>query len=77
LAGLACPSGMLLLGEPFQLPPETLQCGRRLISPNRCLTVVAVAGVHQEADVLEFFLDQSEIMMEQSFLLARERAPVN
>jgi len=69
-------SCMLLLEDPFQLPLEALQCGRSLISPNRCLTVVAVAGVHQDADVSEFFLNQGEIMTKQSFLLARERVSI-
>jgi hypothetical protein len=47
-------SRTLVLADAFQLPLEALQCGRGLISPNRWPTVVAVAGVHQEADVLEF-----------------------
>ena len=68
---------MLLLADPFQLPLEALQCGGALISPNRWLTVVAVAGVHQEADFLEFFLDQGEIMAEQGLLLACERVSIN
>jgi len=68
---------MLLLEDPFQLPLETLQRGRGLIGPNRWLTVVAVAGVHQDTDVLEFFLDQGEIMAEQSLLLSRERMSIN
>ncbi|MGA2588716.1 MAG: hypothetical protein ABSH32_02270 [Bryobacteraceae bacterium] len=68
---------MLLLEDPFQLPFEALQCGRSLVSPNRWLTIVAVAGMHQYADVLEFFLDQGEIMTKQSFLLARERVSIN
>ena len=68
---------MFLLGDSFQLPPEALQCGRSLISPNRWLAVVAVTRVHQDADVLEFFLNQGEIMTEQSFLLARERMSIN
>jgi hypothetical protein len=63
---------MLLLPDPFQLPPQALQRGGSLIGPNRWLTVVAVAGVHQNADLLELFLDQGEIMTEQSVLLARE-----
>ena len=71
------PSGVLLLEDPFQLPLETLQGGRDLISPNRRLTVVAVARVHQDADVLEFFLDQGEIMAEQSSLFARQRVSSN
>jgi len=68
---------MLLLADPFQLPLQALQCGRGLISPNRWLTVVAVASVHQDADLLKFFLDQVEIMTEQSVLLARERVSIN
>jgi hypothetical protein len=68
-------SRMFLLADPFQLPLEALQGGRRLISPNCWLTVVAVAGVHQDADVLKFFLDQGEIMTKQSVLLARESVP--
>ena len=59
------------------MPLEALQGGSRLISPNRWLTVVAVAGVHQDADVLEFFLYQGEIMTEQSVLLARESVSIN
>jgi len=68
---------MLLLADPFQLPLEALQRSRGLISPNRWLTVVAVASVHQDADLLKFFLDQVEIMTEQSVLLARERVSIN
>jgi hypothetical protein len=68
---------MLPLEDPLQLPLEALQRSHRLISPNRWLTVVAVAGVHQDADVLEFFLDQGEIMTEQSVLLARESVSIN
>ncbi len=68
---------MLLLADPLQLPLESLQCGSGLIGSNRWLTVVAVAGVHQDADVLEFFLDQGEIMAEQSLLLACERVSIN
>ena len=67
---------MLLLAKAFQLPLEALQCGRGLIRPNRWLTVVAVAGMHQDTDVLKFFLDQGEIMTEQSVLLARERVSI-
>ena len=47
-----------------------------LISPNRWMTVVAVAGTHQYGDVLEFFLDQGEIMTELNFLLARKTASI-
>ena len=65
------------LADPFQLPLEALQCGSSLISPNRRLTVVAMAGVHQDADVFKFFLDQGEIMTEQRVLLARERVSIN
>jgi hypothetical protein len=68
---------MLLLADAFQLPLEALQRGGGLIRPNRWLTVVAVAGVHQDADVSEFFLDQREIMTEQSVLLVRERVSIN
>jgi len=68
---------MLLFADAFQLPFEALQCGGGLIRPNRWLTVVAVASVHQEADVLEFFLDQGKIMAEQSLLLACERVSIN
>jgi hypothetical protein len=68
-----CLIRVLLLENPFQCPLEALQCGRSLISPDRWLTAVAVARVHQDAHVLEFFLDQGEIMTEQSFLLGRER----
>ena len=57
----AC-SRMHLLVGPFQVPLEALQCGSSLISPNRWLTVVAVAGVHQDADGLKFLLDQAEIV---------------
>ncbi len=68
---------MLLLGDSFQLPLEALQCSRSLISSNRWLAVVAVTRVHQDADILEFFLDQSEIITQQSFLFARERVSIN
>ena len=34
------------------------------------------SSVHQDGDVLEFFLDQGEIMTELSFLLARERSSI-
>jgi hypothetical protein len=68
---------MLLLEDRFQFPLEALQCGRGLISPNRWLTFVSVAGVHQDANVLEFFLDQGEIMAKQSLLLAGERMSIN
>jgi len=68
---------MLLLADPFQLPLEALQRSRGLISPNRWLTVVAVAGVHQDANVSEFFLDLGEILTEQSVLLVRERVSIN
>jgi hypothetical protein len=68
---------MLLLADPLQLPLEALQCGSGLIGSNRWLTVIAVAGVHQPAHVLEFFLDQSKIMAEQSLLLPCERMSIN
>ena len=68
---------MFLLFRPFQLPLEALQFGGSLVSPNRCLTVVAIADAHQDGDVLEFFLDKGEVMTELRFLLARERMSIN
>ncbi len=48
----------LFLSRSFQLPFEALQRGRSLVGPDRCRTLIAVAGMHQDRDVLEFFLYQ-------------------
>src|SRR5713226_6045504 len=64
---------LLLLLRSFQLPLEALQCGGSFVRSNGHLAVIAVAGAHQDGDVLESLFDKLQIISKLSLLLVCER----
>ncbi|MCU1274021.1 MAG: hypothetical protein JWO48_1452, partial [Bryobacterales bacterium] len=59
--------------QSLQFPFQPLQCCINFIGPNRSLTLITMASVHENSDVVHPFLHKGEVFSQLASLFGCER----